>query len=200
MSVELHIRTRKALRPDPEFDAICAIFYNIEHETKEGKKNITGVIVANNESTKLTRTETESKVSPSDDGTSMDDGVAHGNIRVSQGTSVDGTSRSRRFDNSVLWRTGFADDLEVITVNEESDAITRFVELVHHWDPDILVGFEVQMLSWGYLLQRSTTLGIDLASQLSRLQDSSGTSRFDAEKDMWGASQLQGLRLLGELF
>ena len=126
MSVELHIRTRKALRPDPEFDAICAIFYNIEHEAKEGKKNITGVIVANNESTKLTRTETESKVSSNNDGKSTDDGVANGNSRVFQGTSVDGTSSSGHFGNSVLWRTGFADDLEIITVNEENDAITRF--------------------------------------------------------------------------
>lgn len=36
-------------------------------------------------------------------------------------------------------------------------------------DPDILVGYEVQMHSWGYLLQRAAALGVDLCQQLSRV-------------------------------
>lgn len=41
--------------------------------------------------------------------------------------------------------------------------------LTHRYDPDILVGYEVQMHSWGYLLQRALTLGVDLCQQLSRV-------------------------------
>lgn len=37
------------------------------------------------------------------------------------------------------------------------------------FDPDILVGYEVQMRSWGYLLQRAAVLGLDLCHQLSRV-------------------------------
>lgn len=37
------------------------------------------------------------------------------------------------------------------------------------FDPDILVGYEVQMHSWGYLLQRAAVLGLDLCQQLSRI-------------------------------
>lgn len=37
------------------------------------------------------------------------------------------------------------------------------------YDPDILVGYEVQMHSWGYLLQRAAALGVDLCQQLSRV-------------------------------
>lgn len=37
------------------------------------------------------------------------------------------------------------------------------------FDPDILVGYEVQMRSWGYLLQRAAVLGVDLCQQLSRV-------------------------------
>lgn len=37
------------------------------------------------------------------------------------------------------------------------------------FDPDILVGYEVQMRSWGYLLQRAAVLGVDLCQQLSRI-------------------------------
>lgn len=42
------------------------------------------------------------------------------------------------------------------------------------FDPDILVGYEVQLHSWGYLLQRSSALGVDLCQQLSRVP---GTAR-----------------------
>ena len=51
--MELHVRTRKSLNPDPEFDPICAIFYHIEHETTQGKQYETGIIVVQNEYTKL---------------------------------------------------------------------------------------------------------------------------------------------------
>ena len=37
------------------------------------------------------------------------------------------------------------------------------------FDPDILVGYEVQMLSWGFLLQRANHLSWDLTTALSRL-------------------------------
>lgn len=37
------------------------------------------------------------------------------------------------------------------------------------FDPDILVGYEVQMRSWGYLLQRAAVLGVNLCQQLSRV-------------------------------
>lgn len=83
--------------------------------------------------------------------------------------------------------------------NEEKDAIHRLIKLVHAWDPDILLGFEVQMLSWGYLIQRATALGIDIAPQLSRIQDSSGTARFDAERDLWGASHTSEIAISGRI-
>lgn len=37
------------------------------------------------------------------------------------------------------------------------------------YDPDILLGYEVQMHSWGYLFQRASALGVDLCQQLSRV-------------------------------
>lgn len=39
----------------------------------------------------------------------------------------------------------------------------------HRYDPDILVGYEVQKASWGYLLERAAQLSIDLATEISRL-------------------------------
>lgn len=37
------------------------------------------------------------------------------------------------------------------------------------YDPDILLGYEVQMHSWGYLLQRAAALSVDLCQMISRV-------------------------------
>ena len=54
-SLELHVRTRRDARPDPEFDPICAIFYFIQTDTPQpnGKNKITGVICVDSESTNV---------------------------------------------------------------------------------------------------------------------------------------------------
>ena len=48
MSVELHCRTRGDLRPDPESDEICAIFYSILNDVPpdKGQRDVSGVLVA----------------------------------------------------------------------------------------------------------------------------------------------------------
>lgn len=49
-SIELHVRTRGSLRPDPECDPVLAIFYYIHHDYPtsnfdgQSRKNLTGVI------------------------------------------------------------------------------------------------------------------------------------------------------------
>lgn len=40
---------------------------------------------------------------------------------------------------------------------------------IFRYDPDILLGYEVQMHSWGYLLQRAAALGVDLCQMISRV-------------------------------
>lgn len=41
--------------------------------------------------------------------------------------------------------------------------------LLSRYDPDILLGYEVQMHSWGYLLQRAAALNVDLCQMISRV-------------------------------
>ena len=59
-SLELHVRTRRGARPDPEFDPICAIFYYIETDTSlaSGKNKITGIICVDSESFKICSSKT----------------------------------------------------------------------------------------------------------------------------------------------
>ena len=47
MSMELHIRTRRDYRPDPEADPIRAVFFCIQSDSLTGKKQEKGMIVVN---------------------------------------------------------------------------------------------------------------------------------------------------------
>lgn len=122
-----------------------------------------------------------------------------GQASTSMQTPQHSISGKTPFQDCLLRDAGISKELNIITEQQETDAINRVMKLVRDWDPDILLGFEVQMLSWGYLMQRASTLGIDLASQLSRVQDSSGTARFDAEKDQWGARYMSEISITGRI-
>ena len=47
------------------------------------------------------------------------------------------------------------------TVSGELDLINRTVDIVQELDPDIIVGWDVQLASWGYLSARANTYGAD---------------------------------------
>lgn len=53
------------------------------------------------------------------------------------------------------------------------------------YDPDILLGYEVQMHSWGYLLQRAAALDVDLCQMISRVP-----GLFLTLSLLWGAVAL----------
>ena len=57
LSIELHVRTRRDLRPDPEYDPICAIFYHIVTDTPTvtGSSRVSGILCVDSESTTLPR-------------------------------------------------------------------------------------------------------------------------------------------------
>lgn len=57
-----------------------------------------------------------------------------------------------------------------IFVEDEKSLIQRIVELVRSSDPDILIGYEIELLSWTYLIQRAYILNINLLTELSRVR------------------------------
>uniref|UniRef100_A0A3B4U6G0 DNA polymerase zeta catalytic subunit n=1 Tax=Seriola dumerili TaxID=41447 RepID=A0A3B4U6G0_SERDU len=67
------------------------------------------------------------------------------------------------------------------------------------FDPDILLGYEVQMRSWGYLLQRAAVLGVDLCQQLSRVPGDSRENRFGADTDEYGADTMTEIHVVGRV-
>ncbi|XP_044756178.1 DNA polymerase zeta catalytic subunit isoform X2 [Coccinella septempunctata] len=69
----------------------------------------------------------------------------------------------------ILDGTGISYDVEY--VEDELKLFEEFTKFVIRWDPDILLGYEIQMLSWGYLIERCFHLGINIIPEISRVKD-----------------------------
>ena len=52
--------------------------------------------------------------------------------------------------------------------SSEADLLEAFIAAIRSLDPDILLGFEVQQGSLGYLVDRATTLEMNLLRAISR--------------------------------
>ncbi|CAI8031969.1 DNA polymerase zeta catalytic subunit [Geodia barretti] len=58
--------------------------------------------------------------------------------------------------------------VEVTYVSSESELFEQLVSVVRRHDPDILLGYDVTMMSWGYLIDRAAVLNSNLTNQISR--------------------------------
>uniref|UniRef100_UPI0037E72DFF DNA polymerase zeta catalytic subunit isoform X1 n=1 Tax=Semicossyphus pulcher TaxID=241346 RepID=UPI0037E72DFF len=98
----------------------------------------------------------------------------------------------------LLVRSGVS-GLQVIYVTDEKVLFQELITIMRRFDPDILVGYEVQMHSWGYLLQRASALGVDLCQQLSRVPGDSKENRFAADRDEYGADTMTEISIIGRI-
>ncbi|KIW25878.1 uncharacterized protein PV07_09014 [Cladophialophora immunda] len=85
-------------------------------------------------------------------------------------------------------------------VEEEStelDVLTRFVDIVRLYDPDVLTGYEVHNSSWGYLIERARIkYDLNYCDELSRMKSQSH-GRFGKEDDRWGFNHTSTVRVTG---
>ena len=210
MSVELHVKTRGSLRPDPEWDPILAIFYYIHHDYPHSNPagghpriSILGVIAIDlvNSDFLTVHCSRQAKGKPSPRRqpikspnksprqrlpiTSPAKSPRKQTIR-SPSTSVSQETTNQNEDNNAstslrvqsspspmvakgcLSGCVSSDGVEVTYVSSESELLETLVTIVRRHDPDILMGYEVTMTSWGYLIDRAATLNINLTNQLSR--------------------------------
>ncbi|XP_065284580.1 serine-rich adhesin for platelets isoform X2 [Dermacentor albipictus] len=152
LSVEVHVRTRSDLRPDPAHDPVqCVLWCARGHGTDAP----------------------------------LEAGVMHwvlGDPRLADIEDLAGTS---------LHRTGVATPgLRTQVVRSELDLFHALVDLVHRWDPDVLLGYDVERASWGYLFERAEQLDLDLYARLSRAPPPPG------RKDVLGRILLSVWRIL----
>ena len=63
---------------------------------------------------------------------------------------------------------GVSSRVNIIHVASEGELFDVLVQIVYSLDPDILIGYEVEQLSWGYLIERGMHLNKNLIKLLSR--------------------------------
>ncbi|XP_048136376.1 DNA polymerase zeta catalytic subunit isoform X2 [Rhodamnia argentea] len=70
---------------------------------------------------------------------------------------------------------------EVLVFPQENQLLTHFAKIVSKLDSDILVGWDVQGASLGYLAERASYLGIGLLNMISRVPSDSKVFSGDSE-------------------
>ena len=88
-------------------------------------------------------------------------------------------------------------DIDVQEEKTEVDLLTRVVDIVRYFDPDILTGYEVHNSSWGYLIERGRLkFDMNLCDELSRMKSQSH-GRFGKDDDKWGFNHTSTIRVTG---
>ncbi|KZT30383.1 hypothetical protein NEOLEDRAFT_1237658 [Neolentinus lepideus HHB14362 ss-1] len=84
-------------------------------------------------------------------------------------------------------------DIPMHLVANELDLLNEVVDQVSELDPDVLVGWEVQAMSWGYLNVRGRTYGLDVTELLSRAP----ARRIGGGNHQWGLRTTSTFSVVG---
>ena len=76
---------------------------------------------------------------------------------------------SRQELEGYLSGCGLSSDVRVEYVASEHALLQHLVGVIRRVDPDFLIGYEVVMSSWGYLIDRAAALDVNLVSEISRV-------------------------------
>lgn len=83
-------------------------------------------------------------------------------------------------------------------VNTEKELFQLVIERIRQIDPDIIVGYEVQKSSLGYLVQRAeSAMGLDLLRELSRVPSEIASKRN--EYDVYDEEHESGIFITGRI-
>ncbi|XP_058514090.1 DNA polymerase zeta catalytic subunit isoform X2 [Ochotona princeps] len=103
-----------------------------------------------------------------------------------------------RYQTPLLIRSGIT-GLEVTYAADEKALFQEIASIIKRYDPDILLGYEIQMHSWGYLLQRAAALSVDLCQMISRVPDDKIENRFASERDEYGSDTMSEINIVGRI-
>ena len=116
--------------------------------------------------------------------------VHSGCFIVETSSDITKFSSSKYFNNKKV---------EILSVASEQELFNNVVTLVSNLDPDFLIGYEVQLSSWGYFLSRAAVLGYDLCHYLSRIPCDKQNSWCSSEKDLFGADNGSEIHIVGRI-
>lgn len=72
-------------------------------------------------------------------------------------------------NTSSCFGCGLSADIRKEIVGSEVELYEALVRLCLLWDADIYVGYEIEMSSWGYVIERAKNVGMNIAPLLSRV-------------------------------
>ncbi|KAM3960998.1 LOW QUALITY PROTEIN: DNA polymerase zeta catalytic subunit [Aphomia sociella] len=72
-------------------------------------------------------------------------------------------------------------DAKITYLNSENDIFDKLIELIKQHDPDIMCGYEIEMNSWGFILERAQVLGIEMIREISRITENCRQKRWRGE-------------------
>lgn len=145
----MHLHTRGSKQPDPSSDAIFAVFYFIHNDWPLP-------------------------------GNVEDDAMDHDNSNVEVGVIAlnCGQAPGSKPQTPYLYNCGIVSHVKMTYVDSEESLLREVVSLVEKCNPDILVGYNTEQLSWGYLLDRAFQLNMNLKQRLSRAPGNTCKGRF----------------------
>lgn len=167
MSLEVHCQTRGNLKPNPKMDEITAIFYCIQNQSPPHPSVpelcVCAIVVES--------TVTERTLTPGSSSESGSKSIFSETSKTSDQNDVVFGSKNISLHGCKCLPQGV---LPVTTVANEKELFRELVDVLRRWDPEIIVGYEVEMLSWGYILERAALIDELLLGALSRVPKSRG--------------------------
>lgn len=80
---------------------------------------------------------------------------------------------------------GLDRDIEVQVVGSEAEAFEALLVLCGRWDADIYAGYEIEMASWGYVIDRAKYLCFNIAPLLSRVPTQKVRDFVDEDREQF---------------
>ncbi|KAL7738667.1 hypothetical protein ACLKA6_006953 [Drosophila palustris] len=80
---------------------------------------------------------------------------------------------------------GLDADIEVLVVQTEAEALEALLALCARWDADIYAGYEIEMSSWGYVIERAKHLCFNIAPLLSRVPSQKDRDFVDEDREQF---------------
>ncbi|BFG04302.1 DNA polymerase zeta catalytic subunit [Drosophila madeirensis] len=80
---------------------------------------------------------------------------------------------------------GLDKDIEVQVVASEAEAMEALLALCARWDADIYAGYEIEMASWGYVIDRAKHLCFNIAPLLSRVPTQEVRDFVDEDREQF---------------
>lgn len=156
MALEVFVRTREDFLPDPRLDPVLCLFYAIENSVS-APEDIGNVGVVGRHLPKR----------------------CWGYILVVEKGGEEQLNKSSSFGD------GLSSDIQKEIVSSEAELLEALVRLCLLWDADIYVGYEIEMSSWGYVIERAKQVGMNIAPLLSRVptQRNQKSSSLDEEQE-----------------